>query len=69
MMTAKRIAHTLKGLAGTMGAASLQPFAQQLDDAFQQNLGAEAIVRVSETVIAAYAALAEAILAEMDANP
>ncbi len=62
LITAKRIAHTLKGLAGTLGAALLQASAQQLDAAFRESLGLEEINRLSESVIAENLALAEAIL-------
>ena len=64
-ITAKRIAHTLKGLAGTMGAVSLQANAQRLNDAFIENIGFEEINRLSKVAIAEYSALADAILAEL----
>jgi two-component system sensor histidine kinase/response regulator len=65
LATAKRIAHTLKGLSGTMGAALLQASAQRLDGAIRENLGAEEINRLGGIVVGEYSALAGAILAEM----
>ncbi len=64
-ITAKRIAHTLKGLAGTMGATSLQANAQWLNDALSENIDVEKINRLSKVAIAEYSVLAEAILAEL----
>ena len=64
-ITAKRIAHTLKGLAGTMGATSLQVSAQRLNDAFVENLGFEEISQLSNVAIAEYSALSDAILSAM----
>jgi len=64
-ITAKRIAHTLKGLAGAMGAISLQANAQRLNDAFIENLGFEEINRLSKVAIAEYLALADAILSKI----
>lgn len=61
-VTAKRITHTLKGLAGTMGALSLQASVECLDAAIRDKLEAEEIGPLSETVMAEYAVLAEAIL-------
>ena len=66
LVTAKRIAHTLKGLAGTMGATQLQARAQALDAAFREELGLEEINRLTEIVVAEYASLAESILAIMN---
>jgi len=64
-ITAKRIVHTLKGLAGTMGAMSLQANAQRLNDALSENIDVEKINRLSKVAIAEYSVLAEAILAEL----
>jgi two-component system sensor histidine kinase/response regulator len=63
LLTARRVAHTLKGLAATMGATSLQSSSQRLEGSIRENLGVDEINRLSEIVIAEYSLLAEAILA------
>jgi HPt (histidine-containing phosphotransfer) domain-containing protein len=60
--TAKRVAHTLKGLAATMGATLLQSSSQRLEGSIRENLGEDEINSLSEIVMAEYAALAESIL-------
>ena len=65
LTTAKRIAHTLKGLAGTMGATDLQASAQLLDSAIHHQQAHGEINRLSERVIAEYTALAELLLLEL----
>ncbi len=66
LITAKRIAHTLKGLAGTLGAMHLQSSAQALDFAIRDHQGQDEISRLSEIVMAEYSTLSEAIMAIMD---
>ena len=66
LATAKRIAHTLKGLAGTLGAVMLQAHSIRLDEAFRDQLGAEEIANLTRVVIAEYASLSAQILAALD---
>ena len=66
LTTAKRIAHTLKGLAGTLGAVTLQAHSIRLDEAFRDKLGEEEIANLTCLVIAEYASLSAQMLAALD---
>jgi two-component system sensor histidine kinase/response regulator len=65
LRTAKRVAHTLKGLAATMGATLLQSSSQRLEESIRENLRVDEINRLSEIVVAEYAALAKSITTAM----
>jgi two-component system sensor histidine kinase/response regulator len=63
--SAKRVAHTLKGLAATMGATLLQSSSQRLEVSIRENLSVDEIDRLSKIVATEYAVLAESIVAAM----
>jgi PAS domain S-box-containing protein len=60
---ARRLAHTLKGVAGTLGAVRVQVLAADLETAIQANRAPDAIERLAVRAEAAQAALVAAILA------
>jgi len=68
-VTAKRIAHTLKGLAGTMGAVSLQSNARRLEVAIREQFASGPTQDLVEAVMSEYSSLAEAIQTELSKLP
>jgi PAS domain S-box-containing protein len=61
--TARRVAHTLKGAAGNLGATEVQHLATELDAAFKAGAGAAEIERLAAAIEALLQPLAAAILA------
>ena len=62
---AQRIAHTLKGISGTLGAPGLQRIATELDAAIKKNHDANAIDRLASTLEEESHRLMAAILAAL----
>ncbi|KQP17606.1 response regulator [Pseudorhodoferax sp. Leaf267] len=63
--TAERLAHTLKGVAGNIGAEPLQRSAGALEEALREGAGKAQV----EALLDATAALLQALLAHLDALP
>ncbi|MCX7278274.1 MAG: response regulator [Burkholderiales bacterium] len=66
--TAERYAHTLKGLAGNIGATDLQHAADQLEAALKARQPAEAVAVLLAPVASQLAALVEAIRAALPSS-
>ena len=62
---ARRIAHTLKGASGTLGAVAVQALAAQLEDALRRDAGAADIEPLAQRIEAEFTPLAMALLASL----
>jgi two-component system sensor histidine kinase/response regulator len=67
--TARRIAHTIKGIAGTLGAITVEPLAARLEAALRDTGDPANVSALADALDTEYRAVSGSILAGLDSAP